>query len=103
MRGGWTQLVGAAYERRIYAFRFDTTPAQDNALMARLNPGPIARTSTASTTTVLTCPRRVINSYFPRTFRRTIFPDAGMTTPKQITYKLVEYARKHPGDGSGGI
>ena len=25
-----------------------------------------------------------------------MFPDAGMTTPKQISYKLVRYARKHP-------
>ena len=38
----------------------------------------------------------ILNDYFPRTFRRSIFPDAGMTTPKQITYKLVRYARKHP-------
>ena len=40
--------------------------------------------------------RVILNEYFPRTFRRSIFPDAGMTTPKQITYKLVRYARKHP-------
>jgi hypothetical protein len=40
--------------------------------------------------------RVVLNIYFPRTFRRSIFPDAGMTTPKQIAYKLVRYARKHP-------
>ncbi len=38
----------------------------------------------------------VLNGYFPRAFRRSIFPDAGMTTPKQITYKLERYARKHP-------
>ena len=36
-RGGWTQLVGASYERRIYAYRFDTTEAQDLALMNELN------------------------------------------------------------------
>ena len=41
--------------------------------------------------------RGVMNQYFPRTFRRTIFPDAGMTTPRQITYKLVKYSKKHPG------
>ena len=32
----------------------------------------------------------ILNYYFPGTFKRSIFPDAGMTTPKQITYKLVE-------------
>ena len=40
--------------------------------------------------------RVVLNQYFPGTFKRSIFPDAGMTTPKQITYKLVRYAKKHP-------
>jgi hypothetical protein len=39
----------------------------------------------------------MLNDYFPRTFRRSIFPDAGMTTPKQITYKLVRFGRKNPG------
>ena len=34
---------------------------------------------------------------------RSIFPDAGMTTPKQITYKLVRYARKHPETQSDGL
>lgn len=40
--------------------------------------------------------RSILNLYFPRTFRRTFFPDAGMTTPKQITYKLTRFSRKHP-------
>ena len=34
---GWSQMVGAAYDRRIYAFRFATTEEQDDALIARLN------------------------------------------------------------------
>src|SRR5579871_5249800 len=37
VRGGWTQLVGVAYERRTYAFRFATTEEQDDAIIARLN------------------------------------------------------------------
>jgi len=41
----------------------------------------------------------ILNSYFPRAFRRSLLPDAGMTTPKQIAHKLVKYARKHPGTG----
>ncbi|MGA9070990.1 MAG: hypothetical protein WB424_12085, partial [Terracidiphilus sp.] len=36
-RGGWTQLVGVSYERRIYAFRFETTAEQDDAFIARMN------------------------------------------------------------------
>jgi hypothetical protein len=94
--GGWTELVGVSYERRMYAFRFDTTEAQDDALIARMND---ARNESDFQLLFNNCSdfsRAVLNQYFPRTFRRSIFPDAGMTTPKQITYKLERYARKHP-------
>jgi len=95
-QGGWTQLVGVAYERRIYAFRFETTAQQDDALIARLN---AARNTTSFNLLFNNCAdfaRVILNDYFPRTFQRSIFPDAGMTTPKQIAYKLTRYARKHP-------
>jgi hypothetical protein len=96
VHGGWTQLVGAAYERRIYAFRFDTTPEQDDALIHRLNTHPNKSKFNLLFNNCADFGRAVLDDYFPRTFRRSIFPDAGMTTPKQITYKLVRYARKHP-------
>jgi len=96
VRGGWTQLVGAAYERRIYAFRFETTEAQDDAFIARMNSRPNRSHFHLIYNNCADFARVVLNFYFPRTFRRSIFPDAGMTTPKQITYKLVRYARKHP-------
>jgi len=95
-RGGWTQLVGAAYERRIYAFRFNTTEEQDDALIKRLNAGPNQSKFNLLFSNCADFSRILLNGYFPRTFRRSIFPDAGMTTPKQITYKLKRYARKHP-------
>jgi hypothetical protein len=96
VHGGWTQLLGAAYERRIYAFRFDTTPQQDDALIARLNDRRNKSKFNLLFNNCADFTRVILNDYFPRTFRRSIFPDAGMTTPKQITYKLVRYARKHP-------
>jgi hypothetical protein len=97
VRGGWTQLVGAAYERRIYGFRFDTTENQDDAFIARMNDSENRSHFQLLFNNCSDFARVVMDQYFPRTFRRSIFPDAGMTTPKQITYKLVRYARKHPG------
>jgi len=97
VHGGWMQLLGAAYERRIYAFRFETTEAQDDALIEKLND---SRNRTRFNLLFNNCAdfaRVMLNDYFPRTFRRSIFPDAGMTTPKQITYKLVRFGRKNPG------
>lgn len=96
LHGGWTELIGVAYERRIYAFRFDTTEQQDDAFIAKMNN---AENETRFQLLFNNCSdfaREVLNEYFPGTFKRSIFPDAGMTTPKQITYKLVRYAKKHP-------
>jgi hypothetical protein len=96
VHGGWTQLLGTAYERRIYAFRFETTPEQDEALIAKMNAGPNRSRFDLLFNNCADFSREVLNSYFPRTFRRSIFPDAYMTTPKQITGKLVRYGRQHP-------
>ena len=94
--GGWTELIGVSYERRMYAFRFDTTEAQDDAFIARMNRAKNDSNFQLLFNNCSDFSREVLNQYFPRTFRRSIFPDAGMTTPKQITYKLERYARKHP-------
>ena len=96
VHGGWTQLLGTSFERRTYVFRFDTTPEQDDALIDVLNAGPNRSHFNLLYNNCADFARLILNSYFPRTFGRSIFPDAGMTTPKQITYKLVRYARKHP-------
>jgi len=96
IRGGWSQLVGAAYERRIYAFRFETTEEQDDALIARLNAGPNRTHFDLIFNNCADFARKILNSYFPGKFTRSIFPDAGMTTPKHIAYTLARYARKHP-------
>jgi hypothetical protein len=96
LHGGWTQLVGVAYERRIYAFRFNTTEEQDDALIARMNAGPNQTKFNLLFENCADFARVILNSYFPHKFRRSIFPDAGVTSPKQIAYKLVKYSRKHP-------
>jgi len=94
--GGWTQLVGVSYERRMYAFRFDTTEEQDDALIERMNKDKNRSHFELFFNNCADFSRKVMNQYFPKSFRRSLFPDAGMTTPKQITFKLVRYAKKHP-------
>ncbi len=96
VRGGWTQLVGVAYERRIFALRFATSEAQDDEIIARLNARDNRSDFNLIYNNCADFARTILNVYFPRTFRRNVFPDAGMTTPKQITFKLVRYAKKHP-------
>lgn len=96
MHGGWTELVGVSYERRIYAFRFQTTEEQDDAFIARMNENPNRSHFHLLFNNCSDFARAILNLYYPGVFRRSIFPDAGMTTPKQIAYKLERYARKHP-------
>jgi hypothetical protein len=96
VHGGWTELIGVSYERRIYAFRFETTEEQDDTFIARMNHGENVSHFDLLFNNCSDFARRILNSYFPGTFRRSVFPDAAMTTPKQIAYKLVRYARKHP-------
>ncbi len=96
MRDGWSELLGVAYERAIYAFRFETTPEQDDALIAKMNASPNHSHFNLLFNNCADFARRVLNNYFPHAFGRSIFPDAGITTPKQVAHRLVGYARKHP-------
>lgn len=93
---GWTQLVGVAYDRRIYALRFHSTPEQDDALIAQLNSEPNRTHFHMLTSNCADFARSILDIYFPHTFRRSFFPDVGITTPKQLADKLGRYARKHP-------
>jgi hypothetical protein len=97
LHGGWSELIGVAYERRIYAFRFDTSEEQDDAFIEAMNDKSNRSHFQLLFNNCSDFARAILNDYFPGTFKRSIFPDAGMTTPKQITYKLVRYEKKHPG------
>ena len=96
IKGGWTQLVGAAYERRIYAFRFETDEKQDDALIALLNNQPNHSHFDLLINNCADFARKLLNFYYPGKFKRSIFPDAGVSTPKQLAHKLARCARKHP-------
>lgn len=94
--GGWSELVGVTYDRRIYALRFDTTETQDDAFIEKMNKDKNHSHFELFYNNCADFSRVVLNQYFPHKFGRSFFPDAGMTTPKQITHKLAKYAAKHP-------
>ena len=99
LHGGWKELVGVSYERRIYAFRFETTESEDNALIAQMNDGDNRSHFQLLFNNCADFARVILDYYFPGIFTRSAFPDAGVTTPKQIAYKLVRYGQKHPEAG----
>jgi len=94
--GGWTELVGTAYDRRTYAFRFATSLEQDKQLIERLNARSNESHFNILYNNCADFDRFVLNNYFPHKFGRTVLPDAGITSPKHIAYVLVKYAKRHP-------
>jgi hypothetical protein len=93
---GWNQLIGAAYERRIYVFRFQTTPQQDDAFIAHMNADANRSHFSIFFRNCADFAGSVLDFYFPHTFHRHLAPDGGLVTPRQIAYELVRYTRKHP-------
>jgi len=93
---GWNQLVGAAYERRIWALRFETTEAQDDAFIAKMNAEANRSHFNIAFNNCANFAGEALDFYFPHSFKRHILPYAGMVTPRQVAYELARYAKKHP-------
>jgi hypothetical protein len=94
--GEWTQLIGAAYDRKIYTFAIETSPEQDDKLIAEFNS---RRNRSHFNLLFHNCAdfaRKVIDSYYPKAVRRSFLADGGFTTPKQIAKGLVDYSEHHP-------
>jgi hypothetical protein len=94
---GWNQLVGAAYERRIWVFRFATSEEQDDAFIRRMNADANHSHFNIFFSNCSNFTSSVLDFYFPHTFKRRILPDLGMVTPRQVAYELVRFAQKHAG------
>ena len=93
--GDWTQLVGASYDRKIYSFEIETTEAQDQRLIEKLN---AEKNATHFNLFLYNCAdfsRGIINTYYPGATHRSLFADEGITTPKQIAKSLVTYSKRH--------
>ncbi len=96
-RGEWVQLVGSAYDRRIYGFTISTTAEQDDALIRRLNS---RRNKSHFNLLFHNCAdfsKMILNFYHPHSVHRNLFADVGITTPKQVAKCLVAFDAKHRG------
>src|SRR6185437_12841204 len=87
---------GQSFNRKMHVFRFNTTEAQDDALIAWLNHAPNHTRFSLFSKNCANFAAGILNFYFPDVFHRRILPDAGAVTPRQIAYELVRYAKKHP-------
>jgi hypothetical protein len=96
-RQNWYELSGSAYDRSIYAFRFDTTEKQDDAFIAHMNAAPNRSHFSLVRNNCADFAAGVLGFYFPHAFHRRLLPDADITTPRENAWELERYARRPPG------
>jgi hypothetical protein len=102
-KGDWTQLIGASYDRTIYAFELKTTSDQDRRFIKSFN---LRRNKTDFHILFHNCAdfaRQAIDFYYPKAVHRSLVADVGIMTPKQAAKSLVHYGEKHPNLGLTGF
>ncbi|HTV08350.1 MAG TPA: hypothetical protein VMD97_04820 [Candidatus Aquilonibacter sp.] len=95
--GNWYELVGSAFDRKIYGFSISTTPDQDASLIAMFNDRRNVERYNGAFRNCADFARTTINHIYPHAIRRNFIADFGFTTPKSVARGLSRYASKHPG------
>ncbi|WP_051978171.1 hypothetical protein [Edaphobacter aggregans] len=95
-KGDCVQLVGEAYDRKIYGFQMETTREEDKRFVAAYNDQRNVSHFNLFFRNCADFSRGVLNFYFPKSVHRAWVVDMGMTTPKQVAKSLTKYARRHP-------
>jgi hypothetical protein len=94
--GNWYQLVGSSYDRTIYGFDIQTTPERDDALIRKYNASPNRSHFHLASNNCADFAKDVLNFYYPKSLHRSLFADAGITTPKQMAKMLTKFGARHP-------
>jgi hypothetical protein len=95
-KGSWIELIGAAYNRKIYGFQIETTEAEDEHLISVLNSRTNKSHFNLFVNNCADFARGILNLYYADAIRRSYIADAGITTPQQIAKSLISYAKHHP-------
>src|SRR5579863_1615340 len=93
--GDWYELIGSSYDRTNYGFEIETTPEQDNALMAWLNSQRNRATYKVVSRNCADFVREVLDFYYPHAVARASIADLGVSTPKHAAKSLVRYSKRH--------
>jgi hypothetical protein len=93
--GNWYELVGSAYDRTVYAFEIETTPAQDRAFIEKYNSSPNRSHFRTVSSNCADFAKDVINFYYPRALHRSVIADIGITTPKQMAKTMLKFSARH--------
>ncbi len=95
--GDWDEGIGAAFDRRLIVYSFDTTPAQEQAALHWLNERPNRRTYTLGRHNCADFAADLLRIAIPReVLRRNVPADFDMTTPKTLAREVSSYGHAHP-------
>jgi hypothetical protein len=94
-KGDWIQLVGSSYDRTSYGFQIETTPEQDDALIAWLNSRPNHASYKVVSRNCANFVRDLVNFYHPGAVSRGFITDLEVTTPKHDAKSLIKYTNHH--------
>jgi len=95
-KGDWYQLVGSSYDRTNYGFEIETTPEQDDALIARLNSRPNVKSYKVVSRNCADFVREILDFYYPKSVSRGAMADLFVSTPKHAAKSLVRYSKRNP-------
>jgi hypothetical protein len=95
-KGEWVETIGVTYDRKVWAYRIETTPEQDQRLIDALNDRPNLRAYKLRTANCADFAADTVNILFPGLVQRDKISDFGLMTPKQVARSMVAYGQAHP-------
>jgi hypothetical protein len=95
-KGDWYELIGSSYDRTNYGFEIETTPEQDDDLIAWLNSRPNRAIYKFVSRNCADFVRDILNFYYPKSVSRDTVADLFVSTPKHAAKSLVKYGKRHP-------
>jgi hypothetical protein len=95
-KGEWVETIGVTYDRRVWAYRIDTTTEQEKRLIEVMNDRPNVRAYRLRTANCANFAADMMNLLFPGTVKVDKVADFGLMTPKQVGRSIVTYGHAHP-------
>ena len=93
----WWETAGVAFNRRVWGYEVDTTPAQDEAFLRVLNSDPNHHLYRLHKTNCANFAADMVNLYFPGTVRGgDHVADMGLMTPKHVARCVYELGMRSP-------
>ncbi len=95
--GDWEEGIGAAFDRRLLIYSFNTTPAQDETALRWLNDRPNHRAYTLTRHNCADFAADLLRIALPpAAIHRNVLADFDMTTPKNLAREVDTYGGAHP-------